>query len=460
MLKDHPTVDDFEGFLRSTPGPGMATRNARVLRHLLASCSSCRHQLDAMGWSEGRLERLFRFPVDREEQGVMETAAPYDYSRSFAATEEALNAFWAEGRPAESSSDELWAEIAPLPQEEQARRVIAYSRFANPRLVQKLIEMSHAVRYENAARMLHLADLARLAAEACTVAITGSEPKLADLQTLAWRQYANALRVSGRLREAEEAFATAQRLCQEGTGDPPLRASLLARMGSLRYFQRRFDEAIALDDEAIRIYSELGESRSVVPIMVHKAIAQIYAGEADAAALTLNRAIPRIDQEGDAHLLFAACHNLIRAYIDMGKPEQALSLYFDARELYQELDPLLALRDDWQKGQILRDLGHLRAAEAALLQSRQGFLERELLYEVAVVSLDLSEVYLRLGEIGKLQETVAEMVPSFKALGVDRDMVAALLQLQKADQQSHQASELIRFLRSRLEQLPHLQSPQ
>lgn len=459
MLKNHPSIEDFEGFLRSTPGPGAASRNARILRHLLASCSSCRHQLQSMGWNERRLERLFRFPVDREEQGMMEAVAPYDYSRAFAATAESLSSFWAEERPAESTPAELMAELAPLTQEEQARRVMADNRFASPRLVHKLAELSDGVRYESAARMLHFADLARLAAEACTVTITGSTPKLADLRALGWRQYANALRVSGRLREAEEAFATAQRFCQEGTGDPPLRASLLARLGSLRYFQRRFDETIALADEAIRVYSELDESRSVATIMVQKAIAQIYAGEPDAAVKTLNRAIPKIDQDADPHLLFAACHNLVRAYIDMGKPEQALSLYFDSRELYRELDPLLALRADWHKGQILRDLGHLRAAEAALLQSRQGFSEKELLYEVALVSLDLSEVYRRLGEFEKLQQAVEEMVPIFKSLGVDREVLAALLLLQKADQQSHQASELIRFLRSSLEQRPHLQSP-
>jgi tetratricopeptide (TPR) repeat protein len=306
--------------------------------------------------------------------------------------------------------------------------------------------------------MLHLADLGRLAAEACTAETTGSVPKLADLRALAWRQYGNALRVSGRMREAEEAFTKAQQFCEHGTGDPPLRADLLARVGSLRIFQRRFDEATALDDEAIRIYSELGETRSVVPIMVQKAIAQIYAGEPAAAVSTLNRAVPLIDNEDDPHLLLAACMNLVVAYLTMGEPEQALSLYFEARGLFQDFqDPLVALRVAWQEGLLLRDLGHAQAAEAALLRARDGFLERELLYEVAVVSLDLSEVYLRLGEIEKLHEAVAQMVPTFQSLGVDREMLAALLQLQKADQQSRQAFELIRFLRTRLEQLPQSQ---
>src|SRR5215213_1728278 len=200
MLKNHPTVEDFEGFLRSASGPGSAARDVRVLRHLLAECSSCRDQLQSMGWGSRRLNRLFSFSADRDESGVAD--APYNYSQAFAATEQALSAIFAQGKPAESTPEELLMELAPLPRDEQERWVMAYSRFANPLLSRKLIEMSHSVRYENASHMLHLSNLARLVAEACTAVAAGSAPKLADLRALGWRQYANALRVVGRMREA------------------------------------------------------------------------------------------------------------------------------------------------------------------------------------------------------------------------------------------------------------------
>ena len=123
MLRDHPTVEDLAGFLRSGSEPGTATRNAQVLRHLLADCSACRLQLRDMGWGDLRLERLFRFPVDREGQCGAETAAPYDYSRAFAAAEEKINATFAQELPAEISPKQLLAELALLPQDEQARQV-------------------------------------------------------------------------------------------------------------------------------------------------------------------------------------------------------------------------------------------------------------------------------------------------------------------------------------------------
>jgi tetratricopeptide (TPR) repeat protein len=291
------------------------------------------------------------------------------------------------------------------------------------------------------------------ASESSIVETVGSAAQLADLKAQAWRQYADALRVSRRLAEAERAFAEAQRFCENGTGDPLLRADLLTGRASLRISQSRFGEAIALADEACLIYSELDESSSVARTMVPMAVAQLHAGEIDAAVRTLDRAIPLIDSERDPHLLLTACHNLIRCHLDLGQPEQALSLYFEARPLYQEFsDPLIALRAAWQEGQLLRDLGHLRAAETVLLRAREGFQEHDLLYETAMVSLDLVTVYLKLNMVQSLQETVAATVPIFKALGVDREPLAMLLQLGQIGHQSRQAFMLIHELTTRIEE--------
>src|SRR5262249_50720890 len=151
-------------------------------------------------------------------------------------------------------------------------------------------------------------------------AASGGTAKLADLRARSWNQLGNALRVSGRLIEAREAMGTAREYLVGGTGDPALRALLIEQMASLYTFERSFGEAIKILGEAAEIYRELGESHALARTLVQEAIASLYAGEPERAVGLLNRAIPLIDHEEDPHLLLAACHNLVRCYIDLDQP--------------------------------------------------------------------------------------------------------------------------------------------
>src|SRR4051812_31270124 len=448
MSNGHPSSEDLNLFLSR---PANTARNGRVVRHLLAECPACRAQLLQSGWPEERLERLLRISSSESENTDL-SPQTLSYDNAFGKAEQSLEAFFAPVRALEEAPELLLAELKALPPAEQIRRAGSDPRFARPQLVHFLSDRSHALRFHAPEEMLQLADIARAVAEACVPEDAGGELRLADLRAWAWGHYGNALRVGGRLREADEALARAATLREAGTGDPPLRATLLEKMASLSTSQRRFEASISFAEAAGEIYRDLGEAHMLASALVQKAIATLYSGETESAVDILNSAIPLIDHEGDPHLLLAACLNLVHSYIDLDRPEQALSLYSETRDLYKEFsDSLIQLRVGWQEGLLLRDLGHLREAESSLLQARTGFMERGLMYEVAVVSLDLAALYVKMRSIEEVRQIVVAAVPIFRALGVDREALASLLQLQQVADQEQEALDLIRFLNARIE---------
>jgi tetratricopeptide (TPR) repeat protein len=456
MFQEHPTFDDLAGFLRNASQPGHAARNARVLRHLLASCRICRDRLEVIGWSASRLDRLVYLPGREHAEGSNAAGGlHYDYDRAFARVEAVVEELLVAAPPQRLPTDHLLAELDRLSREAQLALVEEDERFAAPQLVKPLLDRSHAIRYEDPEAMLHWATLARgIATRSTESALGGSPSRLSNLRAEAWGQYGNALRVAGRLREAESALATAHQYLQAGSKAPALKASLQEHTGSLYIFQRRFDEAIQALSQAAEIYRELGEAHAFAGTLVRSSLAYLHSGNPEAAVDLLNEAIPLVDHEADPHLLLAACHNLMRCYIDLDQPAKALSIYTESQDLYREFgDSLILLRANWQEALLLRDLGHLRAAETALLRARQGFMERNLMYEVAVVCLDLAAVYVKLKSAEDLKETVTAALPIFRGLGVDREALASLLQLQQVAGQEQQAMELIRFLNARIEPL-------
>lgn len=430
----HPSVEDFEVFLRDPPRPGTAERNALIVRHLLAGCSICRKTLQELKGAVPALSRILEIPTSGDRKNAGEAASHYNYDWAFARAQRTLTNFLVRGRTP-GRLPEVLEELAVLPESEQMGLFTTREDIADPGVVEYLLDRSHAVRFESPSKMLHFARLAHLAAEACSPEKAEGEERLADLRAEGWRQLANALRVNGRLQEAEEAFASCLDQWEAGTCSPGLRGRILSQLSSLRTFQRQFTAASEIAAEAEEIFRQLGNSHLQARALIGKAIPTLYAGDVERAIELLNRAIPLIDRVEDPRLFLAAHHNLARCYIDLGQPEEALAIYYQARDLYRDhSDPIILLRATWQEGQLLREIGHLHNAEAALLRARQGFLEAGLAYEAAMVSLDLAEVYKKAGLTDKLRRTVAEALPIFRALRVSREALAALLRLQEADE--------------------------
>jgi len=402
-LEDHPSLEELTKFLESRAHP--RTLDTRIVRHLLAGCPTCQSRLNLV-------QR--RTPAD---------PTSYDYSAAFAA--------------AAAVSRELLSPRTRKPSPNPASQpspLTTSPRFAKstPRRVEELLAASHAQRYGDLDEMLRLAEAAQREADACLAADAGGEPALEDLRAWSWGQYGNSLRVRSQLEESGLALETAEKHRMSGTGDPRLRARLLEQRAALAIFRRHLDHAIELNEEAVSLYREMGESQLLAAARIQSAIVHLYAGRPAEAIQILERALPLIDDKNE-DLLLAARHNLVRCYTDLGRPEEALACHFRLRDHYQDCqDPLILLRASWQEGLILRDVGHLHNAEKALRRARTGFLERELTYEGALVSLDLAELYWKAGELGKIEEIVKETEITFQALGIDIRTLRPLHQFRNA----------------------------
>jgi tetratricopeptide (TPR) repeat protein len=281
--------------------------------------------------------------------------------------------------------------------------------------------------------MLHWALMAHLAADSCSASAARGRLRLEDLRGYALTQFANALRVVGRLQEAQRAMNEAQNHLAAGTGDLSLRSRLLQYLATLQSFERDCKEAVHLAREAGQISEDIGETSSVNQARIIESIAHLYGGDPELAVPPLLRALRHIDPHEDPDLFFAASHNLVSCYIELDNPEEALALYRKSRKLdVFRQRPMILLRVTWQEGLLLRRQGHLEAAAAALLCARNGFAERKLAYEAAVLSQDLIEVYTELGRTEELRQTVLDALPLLEKLKAVPKTLAALQKISSA----------------------------
>jgi tetratricopeptide (TPR) repeat protein len=332
----------------------------------------------------------------------------------------------------EEPPGELLAELALLSESAGNRPLPSENRFAIPFLIRWLVNRSHAYRYRDPEKVLELALLARLAADACSTEAAGNSARLADLRCRAWGQLGNALRICARLSEANEMLSKAQEYCGAGTGAPLLRGLLFEWIAPLHYFERRLGEALQITLEAEAIYEEQEETQLLARARIKRSILDIESGDPERATLLLGRTIPLINGEEDPYLLLAARHNMVRCYIDLGQPHQALDRFLAAKPLTSIFhEPLLLSRIAWQEGELFRKLGNLEFAETAFLRAREGFVKLGLTYEVALVANQLATVYLEMGADDKLEHSVSQTLSYCRARTICRETKNSLDDLQR-----------------------------
>jgi len=153
-------------------------------------------------------------------------------------------------------------------------------------------------------------------------------------------------------------------------------------------------------------------------------------------------------------MLFALRFNMADDLCQLERFEEAAELLPQVRELaLQQANELDLIRVGWLTARVAAGEGRTADAIAGLEQVTRDFTVRELPYNAALSSLDLSVLWLKAGRTAEVRELAVAMSWIFKARGIDREALAALRFFCDAARQERATVELARQVIVEFEQV-------
>lgn len=436
----HPARETLASLLQGALPPAAAKR---TVAHLLGDCVPCRTTVEP-----------FAEPLFKPGRNVPELSRELDN-----AYENAISAAFARAldserllvRKREGSERKVEELLAALARGEEAQ--VPSTTFCTWALCEHLLEKSWELRVEDPSAMLRTAGVARQVAEKLDPAAYG-HAQVADLQARTWAALANAYRLTDQLQNSEAAMAWATELRRHGTGDPLLLARIADLSASLYCDMRRFPETFRALDTAYALYRSYGESHDAGRVLVMKGLYSGYAGEYEIGLQLLVQGLTVIDRERDPALVVHALDNILLFRIELGDFEQARRQLERMRPLKErQATALERLRLRWVEGKIAAGLREFEAAEAAFLEARRASDEAGQGYQAALISLDLAALRIARGETAEVAPLVAQVLATFRALGVEREAMIAVLMLKKAVERDQATLEFLQGVSSVLQRL-------
>lgn len=339
---------------------------------------------------------------------------------------------------------ELWGRLAERPYDEQLREVEEDEDLHAWGLCQLLLQKSREATFSDPIRGVELANLALRVVRHLSKAY---DPNwVTELRARCFAYLGNARRVLGELRSAEDAFVKAEScLARSTSGNLEVQAETLDLKSSLRRAQRRLAEALDLVDHALFLYHEAGEAHGVAKSLVKKAKILEESGDLAGAIDLLHRTTEAPDSSLEPQLFTYGRFNLLISLLLAERYEEAERLLPDIKDLLRDTaQPLDLVRLQWVEGNIHLGLGRLGPAEAAFREVQQEFLERQMGFDAALVSLDLARLFAQEGCTEDLKRLAAELMPIFQSQDVTREAILALLMFQRACEEERLTVDLVR----------------
>jgi tetratricopeptide (TPR) repeat protein len=353
----------------------------------------------------------------------------------------------------EQSARERIVELMALPHRERLERVRREpDRFGGPALAELLLEEARGHLPGRPRDAYTVAGIAR------AVLQHGPPSSLAaEVYARALAHQANAIRVQGELRRADELIQVARFLFKsQGGSDLLARAELDSFEGSLRRAQRRLREAESLLSRAVMTYAIEGQSLLAAKNLLILGTVHRENGDLERAIETTGQAIELLPEADEPKLVLYGKHNIAVFCRESGLLDEARSILQENSELYRlHADPLMQLRRLWIEGHLAQSDGNPEEAESAYKAVRDGFLVQGIGYDAALAALDLALLYAEQGRTAELKRVAEEIVPVFESQDVHREAATALMLFQDAVRTEHVTLRYLVELSRYLERARH-----
>lgn len=256
-----------------------------------------------------------------------------------------------------------------------------------------------------------------------------SAAQAADFQARAAGELANSLRIMHRPLDAERWLGKALEHARNGTGDPWLDARLLDLLGSLEVSRYKYQEALAVLEQAHNRYRSLGDRHLAGRVLLKMGMASGLAGFPEHALTLLDKGASMIHKGREPALEKAALNNQVYLLAECRQFAKALHLLTKHRAaLWEAAGPKLL----GTEARILAGLGHLDMAEDALNDAKAMLLKAEDLAHAGLASLDLAALLMQQGRTAEGRAEAEQALAIYRTLEIEPEARKALSLLAEA----------------------------
>jgi len=313
---------------------------AYVVRHLLTRCKRCTEIAFRIGTQIGIL-----LPEDNDTIKLLGVEPPDVGTRRLLGLAQ-------------------WAILRSV-KDNVANFINAHSAFHHLGLYERLIEVAKLEMRRDPFRAYEAANLAIVVAH--TLKLPTDELRNDYLAT-ATATMGNAARLCANFTGAEMAFKAARALRENGTDDPLVDGLLYRLEGAYLAELGRYDEAEVSLSRALIEYSHAGDTHLEGRTLLSLADTAVYYDCLKASGY-LGRANALIDPVREPILEFCSRHIEICCLVETNRPEVALDLLEESRDLYTQWgrhDMWVRVRGYWIEGRIAFGMAHYQEAESIL----------------------------------------------------------------------------------------------